>query len=154
MGIFNKFKEMLGSDDDFYDDDDEFEIMTTKKEERPAPTQMASAEEKFAAPSKKDGRVMNIHTTAQLQVILVRPERFDDAVGIADNLLEKRTVVLNLESTNKEISRRLIDFLSGVAYANGGQIKKVANSTFIITPYNVDIMGDLIAELENTDVFF
>ena len=59
-----------------------------------------------------------------------------------------------LYATGKEISRRLIDFLSGVAYANNGQIKRVATSTFIITPYNVDIMGDLIGELENNGVFF
>ena len=52
------------------------------------------------------------------------------------------------------LSRRLVDFLSGVAYANNGQIKRVANSTFIITPYNVDIMGDLLDELENNGVFF
>ena len=58
--------------------------------------------------------------------------------------------MLNLESTNKEIARRLLDFLSGVAYANEGKIKKVAISTYIITPYNVDILGDLIDELENT----
>ena len=57
-------------------------------------------------------------------------------------------------STNKEVSRRLIDFLSGVAYANNGQIKRVANSTYIITPYNVNIMGDLLDELENSGVFF
>ena len=62
--------------------------------------------------------------------------------------------MLNLESTNKEVSRRLIDFLSGVAYANNGQIKRVANSTYIITPYNVNIMGDLLDELENSGVFF
>ena len=62
--------------------------------------------------------------------------------------------VLNLESTNKEVSRRLVDFLSGVAYANNGQIKRVANSTFIITPYNVDIMGDLLDELENNGAFY
>ena len=92
--------------------------------------------------------------TTQLQVVLVKPERFDDAAAIADQLNAKRTVVLNLESTNKEVSRRLIDFLSGVAYANNGQIKRVATSTFIITPYNVDIMGDLLDELENNGVFF
>ena len=62
--------------------------------------------------------------------------------------------LLNLESTNKEVSRRLVDFLSGVAYANNGQIKRVANSTFIITPYNVDIMGDLLDELENNGAFY
>lgn len=99
-------------------------------------------------------KVVNINATTQLQVVLVKPERFEDASAIADQLNAKHTVVLNLESTGKEISRRLIDFLSGVAYANNGQIKRVATSTFIITPYNVDIMGDLIGELENNGVFF
>ena len=97
---------------------------------------------------------MNINTPApnQLKVVLVKPERFDDASMVADHLNEKRTVVLNLESTNKEVSRRLVDFLSGVAYANNGKIKRVANSTFIITPYNVDVMGDILDELESTQV--
>ena len=64
------------------------------------------------------------------------------------------TVVLNLESTPKDIARRLVDFLSGVAYANHGTLKRVANSTFIITPYNVDIMGDmLIDELESNGLY-
>ena len=97
---------------------------------------------------------VNIHATTQLKVVLVKPERFEDASTIADHLNNKRTVVLNLESTNKEVSRRLVDFLSGVAYANNGQIKRVANSTFIITPYNVDIMGDLLDELENNGAFY
>ena len=103
---------------------------------------------------KDRNRVVNIHATTQLQVILVKPERFEDARTIADHLNSKRTVVLNLESTNKDVSRRLIDFLSGVAYANHGQIKRVANSTFIITPYNVAIEGDLLDELENSGVYF
>ena len=103
---------------------------------------------------RRSNKVVNIHTTTQLQVVLVKPERFDDASTVADHLNAKRTVVLNLESTNKEVSRRLVDFLSGVAYANNGQMKRVANSTFIITPYNVDIMGDLLDELESNGVFF
>ena len=104
--------------------------------------------------TKKNGKVVNINATTQLKVVLVKPERFEDASTIADHLNNKRTVVLNLESTNKEVSRRLVDFLSGVAYANNGQIKRVANSTFIITPYNVDIMGDLLDELENNGAFY
>ena len=63
-------------------------------------------------------------------------------------------MVLNLEQTNKDIARRLLDFLSGVAYANEGKITKVAISTSIITPYNVDILGDLIDELENNGLYF
>ena len=101
-----------------------------------------------------NNKVVNINTTTQLRVVLVKPERFADASTIADHLNAKRTVVLNLESTNKEIARRLLDFLSGVAYANEGKIKKVAISTYIITPYNVDILGDLIDELENNGLYF
>ena len=103
---------------------------------------------------RRSNKVVNIHTTTQLQVVLVKPERFENASEIADHLREKRTVVLNLESTNKDIARRLLDFLSGVAYANEGKIKKVAISTYIITPYNVDILGDLIDELENNGLYF
>lgn len=145
MGLMEKVKNMLTvPDDEDYEEDEEMEIISKRKEN--SPTQNES--------SKRNNKVVNIHTTAQLQVVLVKPERFDDASSIADHLNEKRTVVLNLESTNKDVSRRLVDFLSGVAYANNGQIKRVANSTFIITPYNVDIMGDLLDELESNGVFF
>ena len=98
-------------------------------------------------------KVVNIHATTQLKVVLVKPERFENASEIADHLREKRTVVMNLESTNKDVARRLIDFLSGVAYAGDGKIKKVAANTYIITPYSVDIMGDLIDELENNGLY-
>lgn len=87
-------------------------------------------------------------------MVLVSPTRFENASEIADHLRDKRTVVLNLEQTDKNIARRLIDFLSGVAYANEGTIKKVALSTYIITPYNVEILGDLIDELENNGLYF
>ena len=103
---------------------------------------------------RKNNKVVNIHATAQLQVVLVKPERFDDASAVADHLNAKRTVVLNLESSNKDVARRILDFLSGVAYANNGQIKKVANCTYIITPYNVGFMGDLLDVLENYGLYF
>ncbi len=103
--------------------------------------------------AKKDNKVVNIHTTTAVSVVLSKPERFEQAAEIADHLREKRTVVMNLETTNKDVARRLVDFLSGVAYANDGKIKKVAINTYIITPYNVDIMGDLIDELENNGVY-
>lgn len=102
----------------------------------------------------KRNRVVNIHATAQLQVILVKPEVFADTKEIANHLNSKKTVVLNLESTTPDVTRRIIDFLGGVAYANGGNIKPVANNTFIITPYNVGFEGDdLVGELENNGVF-
>ena len=104
--------------------------------------------------NRDNNKVLNINATAQLKVAVEKPQRFDDASTVADHLNAKRTVVLNLESANKDVSRRILDFLSGVAYANNGQIKKVANCTFIITPYNVGIMGDLLDELENNGLYF
>lgn len=150
MEFFEKLAQKLGLDDpDEYEDEPEQEGPFDQEEE---------GEPKSSAfTSKKAGKknnIVNINATAQLEVVLVKPERFDDASSVADHLISKRTVVLNLESTNKDVSRRLVDFLSGVAYANGGQIKRVANSTFIITPYNVGIMGDLLDELENNGVYF
>ena len=74
-----------------------------------------------------------------IELKVVRPEKFESVSQIADHLLKHRTVVLNLEATNKDTARRLIDFLSGVAYSIDGQLKRVANNTYIITPDNVDV---------------
>ena len=163
MGIFDEFKRLAHPyEDEDEDDYDDFDVSPRPVERRErverdrAPRD--SGYSSYSSPSVDDDRrsnkVVNIRAATQLQVVLVKPERFEDASSIADHLREKRTVVLNLESTNKEIARRLLDVLAGVSYAQEGKIKKVAVSTYIITPYHVDIEGDLIDELENNGVYF
>ena len=166
MGFFDELKRLARPYEDEEEDEefDDFEPVSRSErmdrtggdrtERRSAKLQDTRAGLFTAEPERRSNKVVNIHTTTQLQVVLVKPERFENASEIADHLREKRTVVLNLESTNKDIARRLLDFLSGVAYANEGKIKKVAISTYIITPYNVDILGDLIDELENNGLYF
>ena len=153
MGLMDELKKIIHPyDDEDYDYEDDFEepakesrsLFDDRKEER--------REERRS--EDRHNKVVNIHATTQLKVVLVKPERFENASEIADHLKEKRTVVLNLESTNKDVARRLIDFLSGVAYAGEGKIKKIAANTYIITPYHVDIEGDLIAELESSGMYF
>ena len=163
MGILDELKKLARPDDNY---DDEFEDFSPKATGQiPAEPRAGSTEGTqksrargggyFTPDTKQESnKVVNIHATTQLQVVLVKPERFENAAEIADHLREKRTVVLNLEQTHKDIARRLIDFLSGVAYAQDGKIKKVAISTYIITPYNVDLLGDLIDELENNGLYF
>lgn len=164
MGFLDELKKLTkpyDDEDEFFDGpagaaDDEPTIVAPRAERQERrnpfaePESLSEFEER--AP-KKDNKVVNIHTTTAVQVVLSKPERFEQAAEIADHLREKRTVVMNLETTNKDVARRLVDFLSGVAYANDGKIKKVAINTYIITPYNVDIMGDLIDELENNGVY-
>ena len=166
MGIFDEFKRLAHPyEDEDEDDYDDFEVSPRPVERRERPVDRAPRESGYsggynsynasaADDDRRANKVVNIRAATQLQVVLVKPERFEDAASIADHLRERRTVVLNLESTNGEIARRLLDFLAGVSYANEGKIKKVAISTYIITPYNVDILGDLIDELENNGLYF
>ena len=170
MGIFDEFKRLAHPYEDEEEDDyDEYDAPAPRAERQDRSDRSDRAAERaerrertgslysstaLMDEERRSNKVVNIRAATQLQVVLVKPEKFEDASSIADHLREKRTVVLNLESTNKEIARRLLDFLSGVAYANEGKIKKVAISTYIITPYNVDILGDLIDELENNGMYF
>lgn len=161
MGFLDEFKRLAhpyeDEDDEEFEDDYEPSPRPVERRER---ERSVRSEPSYTSPAmdeleaRRSNKVVNIRAATQLQVVLVKPERFENASEIADHLREKRTVVLNLESTNKEIARRLLDFLSGVAYANEGKIKKVAISTYIITPYNVDLLGDLIDELENNGLYF
>lgn len=160
MGFLDELKKLTkpyDEDDEFFEGDDELNDEPAAIPSRTERTERRSYVDDSPAfesrPAKKDNKVMSIHTTTAVQVVLSKPERFEQAAEIADHLREKRTVVMNLETTNKDVARRLVDFLSGVAYANDGKIKKVAINTYIITPYNVDIMGDLIDELENNGVY-
>lgn len=163
MGFLDELKKLTRP---YADDEQEEEYDDFEEEARPARASRAAA-----APSAFDdvvetpapaasarrsttgSKVVNIHTTAQMQVVLVKPDRFENVSDIADHLRSKHAVVLNLEATNKDVARRLVDFLSGCAYALDGKIKKIAISTYIITPYNVDIVGDLIDELENNGLY-
>ena len=150
MSIMDEFKKISHP----YDDEDDFDESAF---DRPREESKIAFDDRREDRERKTedrrNKVVNIHATAQLKVVLVKPERFENASEIADHLREKRTVVLNLESTNKDLARRLVDFLSGVAYAGDGKIKKVAANTYIITPYSVDIMGDLIDELESSGLY-
>ena len=146
MSLIDELKKLTHP---YEDEDEELEDF-----EEPARSSRDAFEDRRVKVEDRRNKVVNIHATTQLKVVLVKPERFENASEIADHLKDKRTVVLNLESTNKDIARRLIDFLSGVAYAGEGKIKKVAANTYIITPYHVDIEGDLIDEVENNGLYF
>lgn len=159
MSFLDKVKNMVNvSEDDYYDElenDDFRDAQEQVAEEEPEEPRRSSRRTRERESRETRDNVVNIHTTTQLQVVLTKPESFDgEAREIADHLNEKRTVVLNLESASQEVARRLVDFLTGVAYANGGNLQRVANKTFIITPYNVQVQGDLIGELESNGIYF
>lgn len=155
-GFVDKFKRMWDAPDDEYEYDEYAYADEEAEEPEEYEQKSTSRAESNDFNSNRRSKVVNINATAKLQVAIFKPERFgEETRAIADELINTHTVVLNLEDTNKDMSRRIIDFLSGVAYANNGKIKKVATSTFIIIPNNVDLTGDdLLDELENSGVYF
>ena len=140
MGLLESIKNIMTiPEEDDFDDTAEETTASKKSEEQPAA-------KREVTPRLIKSKSQSNAGQGSMQVVLVKPERFDDVKAIADHLNAGKTVVLNLEVANREESRRIVDFLSGVAYANGGNIRKVAVSTFIIVANNIDVMGELMLD--------
>ncbi len=157
MGLMDRIKKVTGTNDgydDAYDDDyyqgfdnsydeggvdDDIQVANGMGNTQQIGAQQPMGVGMGAAPVNNGGNISLSGSNIQMQV--VRPRTFDSdtASQIANHLLNKCTVVLNLENTNKETSRRLIDFLSGVAYSIGGSLKKISVSAYIVTPSNVNV---------------
>lgn len=163
MGLVNDFKRWVSGevDDEDFDMDEGLEEAPEEEQSsyysRPETVRSAPAAESqpMSVQSRKNNRVVNISATTKLAVVLVKADQFNNVADIADHLKNKMTVVLNLETTDKETSKRMLDFMSGVTYAIEGKIKRVASDTYLITPLDVEIVGDdLISELENSGMKF
>lgn len=150
--IMGKFKNILKQQEEEYDDYYEEEIDEEETDEEQG-TDEESVEE---TEEDTQSNVFNIHDTPKVQFKLFRPEAFDKIItDMADELIKRNTVILNVEQTNKDVSRRIIDFLSGVAYAHSGRVSKVAEETYIIMPSNVELSGeDIMDEVGSDNVYF
>lgn len=135
MAMFEEFKKSIfGPTDDELDDGLDYVEYPDEQPVAEEPKPRAAVRKPAAAPRAASG--------VNAEVVLVKPEKFDEATSIGQNLNEHRGVVLNLENCSKEDSRRLVDFLSGVAFANHGSIKRIATSTFLITTPNIALQGE------------
>ncbi len=158
--IMGKFKSILKTPeeevayDDYYDDTEAMDAEGQEEEmDYDEPEEQA---EEQNAPASGNNNVISIHDSTSVQFVLFKPESFDPSVKeMANELMKRNTVILNVEDTNKDVSRRIIDFLGGVAYANSGNVKKVAEDTFIIMPSNVTLSGqDAMDEVGSDNVYF
>ncbi len=148
MGLMDRIKKVTGTDDSYSYDDDYYNEFDENGETDSQNAQNAQGAidpmntglqgAPFGAAASSG---ISLSSGASLEIKVVKPQHFDSVPQIADHLLNKRTVVLNLENTNKETARRLIDFLSGVAYSIDGSLKKIDSNAYVITPSNVDV-GD------------
>ena len=163
--LFNKMREMMfGEYEDDYDEyEDEYTALPAPQKE-PAYGNLRDVsanrerEPEYAAAAgpRKTARnnVSSITASVQMQVVIIKPECYEDAQEICDQIKTKRPVVVNLEKVEYPIAQRIMDFLSGTCYSLEGSIQRVANNIFIIAPENVDISGDFKEELKTKGVIF
>ena len=163
-----KFAQPYADDDyDDYDEDDEY----TDEYEQPAETPTRRAPRRAPAPAPVEeepeeqedygftpvpaasagtsvstgfnGQVLNMNASNKQEVVLFRPGSFNDTSKAADDLRNRKAVIVNMENVDKAMARRVVDFLSGCVYALDGDVKKIAQSAYLFCPHNMDIVGDL-----------
>ena len=148
-------------DDDFVDDYEEpAEAPAPRREKRraaPAPApEVEEDEDDFgfapmtvsntSAPATGfSGQILNMSASNKQEVVLFRPGSFNDTSKAADDLRNRKAVIVNMENVDKAMARRVVDFLSGCVYALDGDVKKIAQSAYLFCPHNMDIVGDLEA---------
>ena len=153
------------SDEDYDDYDEELEGYEEEAQEtaprgrRPSPfASLVQDTEPAAAPAATStgfsGQVLNMSSSGKQEVVLFHAKTFDDAAKAADELRKKKAVILNMENVDKSLTRRVVDFLSGSVYALDGRVKKVAQSTYLFCPHNMDVVGDLETIQTETESLF
>ena len=158
--IFDKMKDLMfgeyEDDDDYYEDDytaaparetSSYGLRDTGRDMDYTP-----APRKSSAKSSNNPQIYSVNTNVTMQVVIIKPEAYEDAQEICDQIKTKRPVVVNLEKVEYPVAQRIMDFLSGTCYALEGSIQRVANNIFIIAPENVDISGDFKEELKTKGV--
>ncbi len=130
-------------------------FVVNDEDEEEYPAAYGDEEETDLVARERKNREVKIAATTTLQIVLARPTDYSEVKAIGDDLNDQKTVLLNLETVKPEDAKRILDFLSGVAYANGADIKMMAQKTFAIMPRNVGFSGvDLMSELESNGYSF
>ena len=136
MGVFNKFRDLIGIDDEDYDEEEyEEEYKPSYKERTPV------APRKPAAIVPMQNKTVKSITNA-FKLVVIEPSGFDECSRLVDNLKSRKPVIVNLEKLDSDTARKIFDFLGGATYALNGNVQKVANNIFIFAPENVAIFAD------------
>lgn len=138
MSKWDKIKQAIG----IPDDEDELLTADDGIEEKGSEATAGSKKEAY----RSTGKATTSYSGGQVNMVIIRSNDYGDARTVADHILSNRAVLLNLENCNKEMAQRILDFLSGVVYSQGGDLQRVAHSTYAVTPRNVGLQGELADE--------
>ena len=155
MKLFDNIWKFLHPYDEVGEDDPiDYQTQERPERERPEREHTERAPRIDRRDDDRRAKVVNLHPDGQLKVVLMKPVRFDeDANAIAEHLAQKRTVILNMENTDSETSRRLLDFATGVVFSCDGKLRRVASKTYIVAPGLVDLSGELVDGMDGGGLY-
>lgn len=144
--FIDKIKFFWGVDsqeeDDYLTEDFYSEMKRDDLEGEDTLNAIAETTQKSMNTIKTSNKILNIHSNAQMNVVLFHPKSFEESTGIVDTLKSRRPVVMNISELEKDLARKIFDFCSGALYALDGHIQQVSKGIFVLAPQNVDITGD------------
>ncbi|HCQ89553.1 MULTISPECIES: cell division protein SepF [unclassified Clostridium] len=144
--MFNKVLTILGMDDNIDEEEmDEFEEQEENED--------AIDIETFASTTKKQNKIVNIHTATSAKVVIIKPQEYDEATAIVDNLKNRKIVLVNINGIEQKVGQRILDFLIGAVYSLEGDLQQVEKGVFILCPSNVEVTNDLKSELSSKGLF-
>ncbi|MBU3158998.1 cell division protein SepF [Clostridium frigoris] len=141
--VMNKVMGFLGMAEE--EEDDEVKEMDNEDENVDIESLMSA--------NKKQSKVVNIHTSTSTKVVIIKPEDFDEATVISDNLKARKIIVINTTALEPRTGQRLLDFVGGVCYALGGDLQQVEKGVYIISPSNIEVNNELKSELSSKGIF-
>ena len=143
-------------DDEYEEEEEEYEPRKKKSSKRSSGYEYSNIEHiKDRSSSRSSSKITPMRSNKKgsgMEVCVIKPDSFEDAREIAETLISGRTVVLNLEGLSLDSAQRIIDFISGATFAIDGNLQKITNFIFVITPSNVDVSGDIQSIMDTFDV--
>ena len=148
--LFDKVLNFVGWESD---DDEEDVELNQESDEKDSDIQQPAFISHSLKRQQPQNKIVSMHQSSQFKVVVMQPNKFEDAQDICDHLKNRKPVVINLEDVDRDEAQRIIDFLSGSIFALDGNIQKVSTSIFLVAPSNVDLMGDSKESLKNKMAF-
>jgi cell division inhibitor SepF len=146
--FMNKFLNFIGLEENIIDEPME----ETAEQDGSKPKRDELIEPTFQTRNRK-GKLVNIHQSTYVKVVVYQALTYDDTQNIIDNLKSRKPVIVNLDSLETELAQRVLDFMSGAVYALDGTIQKVSRSIFVLVPSNVDIVGNIPEDLKGKSFY-
>ncbi|MGL5066649.1 MAG: cell division protein SepF [Sarcina sp.] len=152
MAVFEKVKGFLGFDaeEDFEDDD----FIEEEEHDYESPvirtTQQAP---QMSTPNSNNNKVVSIHAASDAKVVITRPTKYDDSIDICTALRNRNIVIINTSALETKVARRLLDFVSGAAYALDGNLDDIETRVYVVSPSNVQVTNELKTELSSKGMF-